>query len=159
MNIKKILFIVILLACHCCFAKGLRPISSNYGICLKGMEGLRITVNGPVDVEFATLFHGERIIGRFEITTLGPTYKLSSDELRRWANGDLVVVATGNDYVGVRKIQSSGGYDSAYVYFRKNPRWVGTPHKIDLMKALSSCDLRAAFNYDSPPKFDGKPTR
>lgn len=115
------------------------------------MEELRVLVQGPVDVEFATLFMGKRIVGRFEITILGPEHKLHGDALRRWARGEVVIVGSGGDRVGLKRRRSYKGYGTVYVYFRKDPRWVGAPTETSLMNALSSCGLKAPLDFRSPP--------
>lgn len=159
MDVKLVLLFISALGCSSCLADEMRPISSDYGICLKGMSSLEIVINAPVDVEFASLIHDNHVIGRFEITVLGPAYKMSADERRRWANDEVVIVAPGDGFVGIKKIHSGAGYNNAYVYFRKNPRWADVFDTNDLMHALSSCDLKATLNFSSPPEFDDESIR
>lgn len=70
--LKTSIFIMLFLACHGCFSRVLQPISSEFGVCIKSEEGLKIQVSSPVDVEFASLIYRDRVVGQFEITILGP---------------------------------------------------------------------------------------
>ncbi|NMW23391.1 hypothetical protein HFP05_02940 [Rhodanobacter denitrificans] len=139
----------------CSFASDLQPISSEYGICLKGVRELDIRINSPVDVEFASLVYKSQVIGHFEITILGPEYPLARYALKRWRDGGVVLVDGKDGYVGVKRNYSGGNaYPSVYIYLslgRSAPNFLS---KATLMKALSPCDLKAHPDFSSPPELD-----
>ena len=147
--------LLVIAAVPCSFASDLRPISSGYGICLNGMRELDIRVNNPVDVDFASLIYKNQIIGRFEITILGPEYPPTGDALQRWQDGAVVLVNGKDGYVGVKRYSSGGNaYPSVYIYLSLGRSAPDSFSKSTLMRALSSCDLKARLDFRSPPELD-----
>ncbi|GGY29932.1 hypothetical protein GCM10008098_24220 [Rhodanobacter panaciterrae] len=136
-----------------CFAGEARPISSIYGICLIGFNELPLKVNGPSDVEFASLIYQGRVVAQFRTNILGPEIVVPNDELDRWRGGALILVKSGNDYVGVKKT-SYDAYPSVYVSLLVGTHLPRTLSSLALMQGLVSCDLTAPLDVSSPPKID-----
>jgi hypothetical protein len=153
-KIKAALFLVIFTKLSYALAVDLQPISSEYGVCLKGMDDVAVQLNSPVDVEFASLVYKGKFIARFELTILGPDYKIPEADFSRWMDGEVILINKGDDYVGIKKYYSGDGYPNVYIYLsmgQSSPYFIS---KKTLMMALSSCDLKARPNLSPPPELD-----
>ena len=134
-------------------AAEVRPISSNYGICLAGFSDLDLKVNGPADVEFATLIYRGHAVAQFRTNILGPEVAVPAREIDRWHAGALVLVRNGKDYLGVKRI-SGDAYTSAYVSLLTMAHLPGTLSSRGLMQGLVSCNLTAPLDVSPPPRID-----
>lgn len=139
-----------------CAAGEVRPISSVYGICLAGFDELQIRVQGPSDVEFASLVHQGRVVAQFQTTLLGPAVAIPADQRDRWQAGTVVLVKSGNNYVGIKRYRSEA-YPSVYVRLLTGAQLPGTLSRQALMQGLVSCTLSAPLDASSPPKIDASP--
>jgi hypothetical protein len=151
---KTAIFLVSFAKISCVLATDMRPISAEYGVCLKEMNEVTVQVNSPVDVEFASLAYKGKFIARFELTILGPDYKIPKTDLGRWMDGEVILVNNGNDYVGIKKYYSGDGYPNVYIYLSMSQNSPYFINKKNLMRALLSCDLKARSSLSPPPELD-----
>lgn len=140
---------------QCCHAASLRPVSASEGICLAGLDDFNIEVDGPVDVEFASLIYKGRVVGQFQITILGPDQEVPGNEIERWRHGEVVLVKDKDSYVGIKRSHSGDAYPNVYIYLSVGR---GLPHfasAASIMHALTTCNLKASIDWRStPPKLD-----
>jgi hypothetical protein len=124
-----------------------------HGICLAGFNEFDLRVDGPVDVEFASLIYQGRVVAQFRTNILGPEVEVPNEELNRWRSGALIVVKSANDYVGVKKY-GSGAYPNVYVSLVVGKHLPPAMSTQTLMYGLVSCKLNAPLDISSPPKID-----
>jgi len=124
-----------------------------HGICLAGFSEFDLRVNGPVDVEFASLIYQGRVVAQFRTNILGPEVEVPSNELSRWRSGALIVVKSANDYVGVKKY-GNGAYPNVYASLVVENHLPPATSAQTLMDGLVSCNLKAQLDIRSPPKID-----
>jgi hypothetical protein len=139
---------------QCHQGANIRPISATYGICLGGLDDFNIKVDGPVDVEFASLVYKRQVVGQFEITILGPDYEIPGSETERWRNGEVLLARKRDGYIGVKRYGSNDAYPNVYVYLsvgKSLPRFVSAA---SIMHALVACNLKAPMDFQPPPKID-----
>ncbi|WP_426688521.1 hypothetical protein [Rhodanobacter ginsengiterrae] len=131
-----------------------RPISSTYGICLRGMDDFSIRLDSPVDVEFASLVYKRQVVGQFELTILGPDHQIPANEVEHWRHDEVILVRKKNGYIAVKRNGSSAAYPNVYVSLSLGTDLPRSVSAASVMHALVACKFKAPASFQSPPKIN-----